>query len=592
MLSPRRLVPALMFMLMLLLAGISGRTDAGLFGGTDYRISGLEGDARLEKTINHFLKNQTADIKKPKAAAEAAAASAYRANLLRGDLRDAMRAKGYYDAKVRFTPGKKLWSGTFQITPGTAYEIDQVALKPYGFEKYYPSLAVLKGQRLDAVNVLGTQAELKKELEKDSCAFSLELDHQVLLEPASHTADITFTVDAGQSADFGKTLFINNGKVKQSYLRKMVPWREGSCFRRDQVEDLRASLFETGLFSRVDLKLPDAPGKDGRVPVTLELKERAPRSVSFGLSYYTDEGPGVTAGWKHRNFFGGAETVDLGAKYSTLLQGLNAKFTSPFFLRRDQSLSVNGDIKREDSDAYLNRGVETGAAVKRLLSKRLTATSGVRLAFSHIEDKTLFTTENYGLLSLPQTLAYDSRNNALDATKGWLLEIAAAPYLDVLGNSPVFWKTEGSARTYLALTKDFTLAARAKLGSIIGAARADVPATERFYAGGGGSVRGFGYQEVGPQAFGKPTGGRSLAEASVEGRYRVTDTIGAVAFLDAGTVSTSLVPDTSDLSVGAGLGLRYYTGFGPLRLDVGVPLNKRDTTSSPFQVYVSIGQAF
>ena len=592
MIAFRRYIVVALFTLLAFGLGGCDSVD-NFFFKPDYKISGVEKDAALQKDLDGFLKTRTADIKKPKNPKESQAQSAYQASLLQNDLADDLRAKGYYDSTVSYVPGAKDWSGTYRVTPGVIYKIATVTLKPEAFKKYYGHVALLKGQALDAVNVLAAEAALSTAVQKDGCYFTLDVTHEVLLDVKAKTANVAFSVAAGPKASFGPALFKNNVTVKDEYLAKMVPWKEGHCFRRDQVEALRTSLFETGLFSRADLELPKKPAADGSVPVTLDLKERPPRSVSAGLSYYTDEGPGVELSWKHRNFFGGGENVEANLKVSQLLQSLQGKYTIPYFLRRDQSLSFTSDLSREDSDAYVERGLNSGVALKRVFSKKLSGTTGVSLDIDEIDDKTLHSTDTYALVSFPNAVTYDSRDNALDARHGWLLDGSVEPFIDALGNSPAFWKTEGAARTYLPLGKDFTLAGRVKAGSLLGPSTVNVPATKRYYAGGGGSVRGFGYQEVGPQdAAGKPTGGRSLAEASIEARYKITETIGAVAFLDAGSVSETSVPNLDDLSVGTGLGLRYYTGFGPLRLDVGVPVNNKDKADSSYQLYISIGQAF
>jgi translocation and assembly module TamA len=280
---------------------------------------------------------------------------------------------------------------------------------------------------------------------------------------------------------------------------------------------------------------------------------------------------------------------------SQKIQKLSATFNKPFFLRKDQSLSLNADIGREDSDAYLQTGLNTGAAIKRGFTRHLSGTTGIDINIVRIEDKSTEERDNeksYALVSLPQTLTYDNRDNPLDATKGWLLEGTVAPYFDAFGQSSPFWKTTGAARTYIPIASRTTLALRAKLGSILGPSTVNIPATERFYSGGGGSVRGFDYQGIGPMKDGQPVGGRSLAEASAELRFKLTDTIGAVAFLDMGSVGTAVVPTFSNMAVGAGAGLRYYTGFGPLRLDVGVPVSGKNESGSQYGLYISIGQAF
>lgn len=158
------------------------------------------------------------------------------------------------------------------------------------------------------------------------------------------------------------------------------------------------------------------------------------------------------------------------------------------------------------------------------------------------------------------------------------------PYLRAQAQGTAYMPFGEKARTVLA--------GRVKVGSIIGGLIPEVPASRRFYSGGGGSVRGYAYQGIGPRlSDNTPEGGLSLTEASFELRQKLTARWGVVAFIDAGSIVSDPTPSFKDLSVGAGLGVRYDLGFGPIRADIAVPLNKRKGDPS-FQVYLSIGQSF
>ena len=195
-------------------------------------------------------------------------------------------------------------------------------------------------------------------------------------------------------------------------------------------------------------------------------------------------------------------------------------------------------------------------------------------------------------MSFPNSLNFDNRDNKLDPRKGWNLKGTIEPFIDALGTSNPFLKTRLYASTYYGFGENTTLATRASVGTIIGAEIDNIPATERFYSGGGGSIRGFGYQKVGPVTNDEPSGGASVIEGSTELRFKLTDKIGAVTFVDAGNVSEEVTPQFSDFSIGAGVGIRYYTSFGPLRFDVATPLTNKENTDQNYQVYISIGQAF
>lgn len=589
----RRVLEFLSLACLIFLGGCS------LFGGEDthYAIEGAEGDAALKTYLDSILADRLkTEIDEDKDSPDFGRAESYREQSIAGDLLAALKAKGYYDGRVRFhdEENEKTFSGAYRVRAGALYTVSAITVEPAAFHDQFDFTLIDQSMPLEAERVLLAQAHLYRAVQKDKCYFAMDVTHEVVLDKQNKTAALTYKVEIGPEAEFGRAIFTGMTSVEQAYLQKLVPWREGDCFRREKIETLKTKLLESGLFSTAESTMPDAPDEDRRVNVTMRLKERAHRSVKLGANYYTDTGPGIVMGWEHRNFFGQAEKLAAELEISQIEQSLGFDFTKPFFLRDDQSLNINSELRLQQTDAYDEMALDIGAKLNRQFSRKFSGATGLALTLTEIseegkEDKT------YGLVSFPTSVVYDSRDDQLNPQKGWYLTGGVRPYFDALGESDPFTKLEAGARTYwhFSDTPDLTLALRADLGSIIGSTTTNVPATERFYAGGGGSVRGFGYQEVGPQdEKGDPTGGRSLATGSVELRTKFTDTMGAVAFIDAGSVSDSAQPDFDNLAVGAGLGFRYYTGFGPIRFDVAVPLNQRDELEQTYQFYISIGQAF
>ncbi len=563
---------------------------------THYRISGVKpGQEELGSYLQAILDNRLdQDLDQSDDEQENARREAYREEKIRGDLVKALKAKGYYEGSVAYEDdGAAAFSGTYQIDPGPLYHIGSVSAEPEDFVSEGALNGLLAGDPLEAAKVLAAQAALYKATEKGHCYFTLDVSNKVVLDPQANSAAVTFAVKAGDEAQFGEVSFTGHKDVRESYLRKLQTWKPGDCFRRDRIESLRTKLLETGLFSQVEVALPDSPDADGTVPVTVELTERAPRSVEAGLSYYTDEGLGVTLGWQHRNLFGSAEELDIALAWTQIKQRLGADFSKPHFLRKDQTLNLNAALRQEDSDAFEETALELGGGITRKLSKYLSGSAGVKFLLTEIEEQG--DTETFGLLSTPGTLKFDNRDDPLDPHKGWLLTGAVTPFFDTFGQSDPFVKVQGGARTYFdfGTYADLVLAARGNVGSIMGSGTFDIPASERFFAGGGGSVRGFGYQEVGPiDNNGDPTGGRSRVTGSAEARFRIKGDFGGAVFIDAGSVSESASPDFENFSIGAGAGVRYFTDFGPLRFDLAVPLNRRDELDENYQFYISIGQAF
>lgn len=503
------------------------------------------------------------------------------------DITKAMASQGFYASSLAYEMSET-GEQKYIVTPGKRATVSTVKFEP----AEYAQETDLKGVPLITVNVLHAQKKIYKKLQEHSCAFDLSVKHKVFLNTKTNSADILFIIQDAKPAQYGSITFSGDVDVRHSYLQKLLNIKEGECFRHDKLDQTRDKILATGLFSRVDIILPEQGSDMSVIPVEFKLKKRAQRTIKAGLSYYTDEGIGGVFGWEHRNFFGSGEKLNIDMSLSKLEQSLEGKITKPMFLRGDQSLNISTSISRADTDAFEEIGADTGVTISRTFNKRLSANIGGELNITKIKEDNE-ETRTFGLFSPLIAINYDSRDDALDAHKGWLLSANAQGFLDAFGEASPFTKLQFIGHKYYEPHEKIVLAGRMKLGTIIGTQTDDIPATERFFSGGGGSVRGFGHQEIGPkESDGDPAGGRSLFETSFETRLKFTDTLGMVAFIDAGHVGDKIIPTFDEISVGAGVGARYYTDFGPLRFDIGVPVSGKSNTDQNFQIYMSIGQAF
>lgn len=591
--------------LMLSMAGcflISGCSLGNILRGvkTDYALRGTESDRGTADYLHEILNERIAE--KTKTLVDKEEDPDLRARqennikqTIHADLIKALQARGYYAANIDFAKGNAPLSGHYDIQYGPRYSISAIHITPDRYAAALPLDAPGAGDILDAEKILLAQAGLQGNIGRGRCFYDLLVTNRVRLNAFSHTGDVELVADAGREGHFGKLSVEGNGAVRENYLRRVVPWKEGECFRREKLENYKTALLQSGLFSQADFILPEGgPAEDGNVPVTLRLKERAQRTIGAGLTYYSDEGPGGVVNWEHRNFLGAAEKFKAELNVSMLRQSLGADFSKPYFLRKDQNLLLNAELRRQDTDAFEELALDTGGAISRKFGKHLSASTGIEASLLRISDSTLDTSETYGLLSAPQTISYDTRDDSLDPHKGINLSASAEPFFDILGQADPFFKLQLTSSGYLSFGANdvVTLAAKGGIGTIQGAEIDSIPATERFYAGGGGSVRGYGHQEVGPQKDGDPSGGLSLATFSFEIRTKFTDKFGGVAFIDTGSVGEDSAPNFDDVAVGAGIGVRYYTAFGPIRFDIATPLTQKDDLEQNYQFYISIGQAF
>lgn len=419
-------------------------------------------------------------------------------------------------------------------------------------------------------------------------------ERKVIVDLAAHVADVTLMITAGAPKRFGAVAIDDDdGRTKASYVRSLVKFKPGDVYDRRKAEATVTALRESGLFAQVASAETDEGGDS--VITRLKLSERPHRSIGVGASWSSDEGAGVNGFWEHRNLFGGAESLRLGLSVAQIEQSATAAFRKPRFLREDQTLLGDFQIANEDTDAYAEKRVRVATALSRKLLASLEASAGV----SYEIDRTRDSTGNhaYRLFGFPLAARYDGSDALLDPTEGARLGASLTPYAGISDGSPAaFTKLEATGSTYWSFgtRPDLTLAVRGRYGSMLARQRVDVPGSIRFYAGGGGSIRGYGYQLVGPlDAANKPLGGLSVVEVSTEARVRVTGDIGVVAFVDGGNAYSTALPRLNQaLLWGAGLGLRYYTPIGPVRADIGIPLNRRRGIDDAFQLYFSLGQAF
>lgn len=511
-------------------------------------------------------------------------------------LLDVLHASGYYAARVEVqlagSPARRLL--VFEIRPGPRYRLGAVVIDAGG--AVAPSrrtLGLKRGLPARSTYVAEAEDRLLREMRLQGHPFPQLAERHYRVDPTGAVLNIRFRVEPGPAAVFGATAVTGLVRVKEGFVRNEIEWQEGDAYSPKAIDDTRTEMMRSALFSTIRLQPAEALDDNGALAVELSLKERRRRTVALGVGYRTDEGAGATAAWEHRNLYGGAEKLRFRATVAEASRGVEAGFTKPQFRRRDQTLLLTMRAAEDSPEAYESRSLRTAALLERDWSPDLEARLGAAFRYTVVDQ--LDDEDDFILASVPASLDWNTSDDPLDARQGGRLLVTAEPFYDLLGRNVGFVKGTTTANRYVPFDRDrnWVLAGRATVGSLMGAGRTKVPADERFYAGGGSSIRGYGYQTVGPLEDDDPVGGRSLLELSAELRVRVTPSFGLVAFLDGGTAFASPVPDFDEtVQWGAGLGVRYFTVVGPVRADVGVPVDKREGLDKDYQFYVSIGQAF
>ena len=514
-----------------------------------------------------------------------------------------LRALGHYAARVELEAYSAVQPVriTFRVDPGVAYVLDSADIRLSEGTAVKPSpmptpdeVGLFHGDPFQTKTLLNAEKEIVRQLGKRGFPFSRIAERKVVVDHRTESVTLNLWIDPGAEVVFGPSVITGVESVDEKFLRRNIPWREGEAFNVALLEDLQRNLINLGLFSFVRVTRGDAADDQSKLPVQISVTERKHRSVGAGVSYKTDEGPGANISWEHRNLFHKGERLKISTTYSNYTFSGEGGFIKPFFFRDDQSLRLTGRLARDDPPAYTSDNLQGAAFVDRSFTPQLKLSGGLGFKVSDVEQ--FGEKQSFAYLLFPFQLENDTSDDLLDPSRGGRLGFYLTYFQNISQNeNPDFLKAYGRYTHYFQLLKKPSLifAGSISLGSLVGAESNVVPADERFYAGGGGSVRGYSYQSVGPLRGNDPVGGSSLLQASFEVRWKVTDRIGLVTFLDGGNVYAKKLPDLSeDLMWGAGAGFRYYTPVGPFRFDVGFPLNKREGIDESYQIYVSLGQAF
>lgn len=509
---------------------------------------------------------------------------------------------------VKINPGPVFTFGAVRIQPMDAGASEtEISLRKTGLESGSPA---------PSTAVFAAESRIVDQLRNAGYPFAATKGREVTADHSRKQVDVVIKVAAGPRAPFGEVTITGSREVDPKVALGRVPFQPGDRYDPKKIKRYKDELAKLDVYSSIRVREADKPDASGRVPIAVEVEEKKFRYVGAAAKWDSVDGAGVNAYWGHRNLFGGAEKLRIDAGVGRLISNkpadyeykLGVHFEKPGIITGYDDLLVDVIAQRERPDAYWRDGVTGVVAIRRQLTDELAVQIGVEGDYSKVRDT--FGEKRFLLVGLPIVATFDNTDDKLDPKEGVRVTLQAAPYYNARGEQKSLNVFKGQISGYWSFDEDgrYILAGKIGAASIIGpSSTADVPAYRRLFAGGGGSIRGFGYQTASPycnEALPRPPkaldcdsdvplGGRSLLETSLEARIKVTDTIGVVPFVDAGAAFDKAIPDfKEDIRIGAGLGLRYYTAIGPIRFDVATPVVGRTRNDPRVAFYVSIGQSF
>ena len=572
-----------------------------LFGlSYDVKFEGLK-----DKEALLSLQNVSNLVLLKKMAPKTINALRYRALNDKDNIIKLLNAFGYYDAIAEIDieeKNKKIIVYVY-ITSRTRYKIKDVSFFDFKNPKIPTSFCNITREMIGLKNrafarsdlILNSQNRLLYELSSCGYPFAKMINRNIIIDKAEKIVNIEFYVDQSYFCKFGQVTISGLKTIDKNYIEKKITWREGQKYNETQVLETQKKLLATNLFSSVSITHPQMPDNSELLSVDIQLVEALHKYFSFGGSYATIDGFGGSLEWYNRNFRSLGEEISLNLSVAQRAYLATAIYKKSDFMVVNQDLVWQLEASREKIPyVYITFNYFILDRLDRKFSQRLKGSLGFKAEYVDVTSSA--NNGKFFLLSSPGFLKYSTTNNLLNPTQGINLIYNIQPFVNMINAKKPFLKQTLVFEFYLPFDESrvFIIAVRSTVGSIMGPSIYRIPLSELFLGGSDDDLRGYRYRTVSPlNSNNKPIGGRSCIYFSIEPRFRVTSKIGFVPFLDIGNVSLHQYPDVKEKWIkGVGAGLRYFTFFGPLRLDIGFPLNRRKTLDKTYRIYASIGQTF
>jgi translocation and assembly module TamA len=578
-----------------------------------YRIDGLAEDGEMADIYGriHSRFKDLSALESGDGRAENRSVVAARARADRQLLLDILSSEGFFDVNVEVAAERPANEGqstvmVLTVVPGRRYFLGTIAFDAPMVEPVdliSSNFVPKTGDPIIADEIVGAEANISVKLPENGYPFAKVGQRDILLDNELGTGDYRLPVSIGDRSYFGKVLTEGKTAFNADHVAILRRFKTGDLYDSRKVDDLRAALVATGLLSMVSVEPIESGEKapDGVSYADLLVRQEAgpARTLAASAGYGTGQGIRAEGSWTHRNIFPPEGALIASAILGTQEQAVGVTFRRSNAGKRDRIVELGLSASRNDFDAFEAYTGRLGGSISYVSTpiwqKKFTYSFGFELLATYESEydfeRAARDQQLYYVGALPAQVGFDTSDDLLNPTTGYRLNLRLSPETSLGNGSRFYLRSMLEGSFYQPYGNDLVLAARARVGSISGTTRVSLPPSRRYYGGGGGSVRGFGYQQLGPRdPVNDPIGGRSLNEAAIEARYRFGN-FGVVGFVDTGQVYESSLPKFDDWRFGVGIGGRFYTNFGPLRLDFATPINRR-TGESRIAVYVSFGQAF
>jgi translocation and assembly module TamA len=514
-------------------------------------------------------------------------------------IRLALEPFGFYDVEVR----KELsgdaangWKARLAVAPGRPVTVRERRVEVQGegaghrrVRNALAGFAPNVGDRLDHATYEASKAVIDSSLRGVGYLDARTTRRRVTVRPEEESAEVDLAWESGPRYRFGDVRFAGDAPFPEGFLQQFVPWREGAYFNAEQVLNLQQRLVDADYFALVSVQPALDEKRDGTVPIDV-LLNRDERTVYSGEVYYsTDFGPGVRVGAERRWLNRKGHKADAQVEYSQRLQEAAVHYQIPRPGREDRSYDFGVAYRDETTDVSRSRNFQVAASRSERRWHGFTRTIGLKFfrgdfELGDDEDDPEFGSSK--LLFAEGTLSRRRVNDRLAPRRGYVLDFGVRLATDALVSDTDIAQTWGRITWLLPQGDRGRFKLRGEAGAMTVGDFDALPPDLRFYAGGDRSIRGFDYHDIGERnANDTVIGGRYLAVASAEYEWYFREDWGAAVFVDAGDAFT----DRFSVNVGAGVGIRWRSPLGPIRVDFGFPVQSDREPENSWRLHVLLG---
>ncbi|NGX39072.1 MAG: Translocation and assembly module TamA [Chlamydiae bacterium] len=584
-------------------AGLFLFLPASLWGaGITYNVE-FEGlhDQRALRTLRS-ISQLVALRKKPPASVNALR---FRAESDVPELIHALHSHGYLEAEVEVIIAKEEsdYSVTLMIHPGPLYRIEEFSLIIEGEtpgeivdcpDTCFKNLGISINDPLETNQIIDSELCALEVLSEWGYPLAIIKKREIIADGKTKRVKILITIEAGPLASFGPSRVEGNTSVHYELIDQQIQWCDGDRYDSCLVEGTQQGLMDTGLFSSVYITHADQVKRENELPMKIEVAETKHKSISLGASYQKTFGGGVSFGWENRNVGGMGRKLLLQADIAQRSHSGIASYLIPNFQRMGQSIIIQGQAFHESIKPYKMQSYSLFGRFDRQVDDCLFFGIGPRIEYMMVQSSV--DNGNFLLLEAPLYLRWTNVKDCLNPISGLRVEYRGTPAINSKDTSDFYYSQLLTVSSYFPFGREegLVLAQKMTIGTIFSNGIGAIPVPNRFFGGSEINLRGYKYYTVSPLTDNdKPIGGRSAIYYTVEPRFRISHRIGIVPFFDVGNVYLTQLPKfTGKWRKSVGIGLRYFSFIGPIRIDLAFPLNRREGIDPHWWIFASLGQTF